>query len=347
MDTTWIGRFLTTPDEDGRVFSGVVDVRRDGEVLFQSAFGLASPRWGVANTLDTRFDVASISKLFTSVAVLQLVDARRLELDASIHEYVDLTGTTVAAAVTLRHLLTHTSGIADIAEEDDGENYAEVFRRVPCHTITTLRDFMPLFADKPPHFEPGGGSRYCNAAYLLAGLAVEHASGRDFRDYVEAEVLARAGMTRSGYFDKRYAIDDLAEGFDPTDDGRLEQNIYAYPPQGAADGGAFCTAGDLHAFFAALRGGELLSADLTADFLTFQVADPDGGPGGQGFGLVFNELGYYKDGESEGASGIVSHMSAWGADIVILSNTMDGTWPLLGEFARRAREAHEPRPGQR
>ena len=82
VDTAWVEKFLTSPGNDGRAFSGVVDVRRDGEVLFQSAFGLASPRWGVPNTLDMRFDVASISKLFTSVAVLQLVDAGRLDLDA-------------------------------------------------------------------------------------------------------------------------------------------------------------------------------------------------------------------------------------------------------------------------
>jgi CubicO group peptidase (beta-lactamase class C family) len=338
MDVTWIGEFLALPGDDGRVFSGVVDVRREGKVLFQSPSGLASPRWGVANTLDTRFDVASISKLFTSVAVLQLVAAGRLDLDTSIHEYAELTGTTIAPAVTLRHLLTHTSGIADLAEEDDGESYAEIFRQVPCHTITKARDFLPLFANKPPHFAPGSGSRYSNAGYVVAGLAVEHASGRNFREYVEAEVLARAGMTRSGYFDKRYAIADLAEGFDPTDDGQLEQNIYACPPQGAPDGGAFCTASDLHAFLAALRARVLLPADLTDEFLTCQVVSDDGGPGGQGFGLVFNDLGFYKDGESEGASGIVSYLSVWNADIVILSNSMNGTWPVLGEFIRRARE---------
>ncbi len=339
MDTAWLEEFLTSPGSGGRAFSGVVDVRCNGEVLLQSACGLASPRWGVENTLDMRFDVASISKLFTSVAVLQLVAAGRLDLDASIHEYVELTDTAIAPAVTLRHLLTHTSGIADIAEEDDGENYAEVFRVVPCHTIVTARDFLPLFANKPPHFAPGSAIRYCNASYIVAGMAIEHASGRGFREYVETQVLARAGMTRSGYFDKRYAIADLAEGFDPTDDGRLEQNVYAYPPQGAPDGGAFCTAGDLHAFVAALRERQLLPADLTDDFFTPQVASADGGAAGHGFGLEFNELGYYKDGESEGASGIFSHLSVWNADIVILSNTMDGTWPLLAEFVQRARKA--------
>ncbi|MEP1123153.1 MAG: serine hydrolase domain-containing protein [Ilumatobacter sp.] len=338
METAWLDTFLATPGDDGRVFCGVVDVRRDGDVLFQAARGLASPRWGVPNTLDMRFDVASISKLFTSVAVLQLVAAGSLDLDASIHEYADLTDTTIDSAVTLRHLLTHTSGIADIAEEDEGENYAEVFRVVPCHTITTPRDFLPLFANKPPHFAPGGGSRYCNAGYVVAGMAVERASGASFQEYVEAEVLARADMASSGYFDKRFAFPDLAEGFDPAEDGRLEQNLFAYPPRGAPDGGAFCTAGDLHAFLAALRELRLLPADLTDEFFTPQVASADGGRSGQGFGLEFNDVGYFKDGESEGASGILSHLSIWNADVVILSNTMDGTWPLLGEFVRRARD---------
>jgi len=339
LDTAWLEDFIAASDEAGTTFCGVVDVRRGGDVLFRRASGLASPRWGVPNTLDMRFDVASIGKLFTSVAVLQLVAGGQLDLDASIHDSVDLTDTAIAPSVTLRHLLTHTSGIADIAEEDDGENYAEVFRVVPCHTITSTRDFLPLFATKPPHFAPGKGSRYCNASYILAGLAIEHASGREFRDYVETEVFARAGMARSGYFDKRYAIADLAEGFDPTDDGRLEQNIYAYPPQGAPDGGAYCTAADLHAFFAALRQRQLLPADLTDEFFTTQVPHVDGGPGGQGFGLEFNALGYYKEGGCEGSSGIFSHLSVWDVDIAILSNSMDGAWPLLGEFIRRARES--------
>ncbi len=71
------------------------------------------------------------------------------------------------------------------------------------HTIMTPGDFLLLFANKPPHFAPGSGSRYCNASYVVAGMAVEHGSGQDFREYVETEVLARDGMTRSGYFDKR------------------------------------------------------------------------------------------------------------------------------------------------
>lgn len=326
MDVDGLESILAT-----EAFSGVVDVRREGEVLFEGACGLASPRWGVPMTLDMRFDVASISKLFTSVAVLQLVGRGLLDLDASIHSCADLTGTTVVPEVTLRHLLTHTSGIGDIAEEDLGETYGQVFARVPCHTLTTTRDFLPLFGHKPPHFAPGAGHRYCNAGYVLAGLAVEHASGRGFREYAEAEVLAVAGMARSAYFDKRYAVPDLAEGFDADAQGRLEQNLYAYPPVGAPDGGAFCTAADLHRFLAALRGGVLLPPDLTEQFLTPQI--PVHGDYQQGFGLEFDGRRWWKEGESEGASGIVMHYA--GTDAVVLASSMHGAWPVVEELRRR------------
>lgn len=338
METRGLDSFLRKSE-----FRGVLDVRREGEVVFAGAYGAATLRWDVPNTLETRFDVASISKLFTAVAVLGLVEQGRLDLDASIHAYADLGATTISPEVTLRQLLTHRSGIADIAEEDDGENYADVFAAVPCHVIVETADFVKVFGTKPANFAPGERYRYCNAGYLLAGLAVEHASGMGFRDYVQAEVFARAAMTRSAYFDKRYAVPDLAEGFDQDAEGRWEQNIYAYPPVGHADGGAFCTVGDLHAFLAALRGHELLSDDGTEAFFTSQVAT-EHEEVGQGFGLEFG-LGpragrWWKEGCSEGASGIVQHMelaSGPGVDFAVLANSSSGAWPVIEELQRRAR----------
>ncbi len=317
-----------------RGFNGVVDLRTRDDQLFVGAYGLASPRWGISNTVETRFDVASISKLFTSVAVLQLVERGELDLDTSIHQYADLGGTTISPAVTLRHLLTHRSGIADIAEEEDGENYAEVFVEFPCHLIVETSDFLKIFAHKAPNFAPGEGHRYCNSGFILAGLAVEHASGKGFRDFVHEEVFARAGMTRSAYFDKRYAVPDLAEGFDLDDQGRLEQNSYAYPPVGHADGGAFCTAGDLMKFLASLRAGVLLGPALTEAFFTPQF--PDQGGMEQGFGLHFRADRWWKEGESEGASGILMHLDGVPLEFAVLANSADGAWPVIDEIVRLA-----------
>lgn len=315
-----------------RGFSGVVLLRRGEETVFEAALGVASPRWDVPNTLATRFDTASITKLFTSVVVLQQVGGGRLDLDASIHAYVDLTGTAISAGVTLRHLLTHTSGIADDADEEAGEEYADLWVDRPVYAVTEARDFLPQFAHKPPLGRPGERCRYCNCGYVLAGLAAEQVTGRSYRDLVTQEIFAPAGMSRSGFFDRRHADPDVAEGFDPDDEGTLVQNIFKSPPIGTPDGGARVTAADLLAFVAAVQDGVLLPPDLTSLFFTPQVHHH--GEVHYGFGLEFAGRDWWKEGCYDGASGIVKHYGDPGVDAVVLSNTRAGSWPVVAELDR-------------
>ncbi|MFF3065848.1 serine hydrolase domain-containing protein [Oerskovia sp. NPDC057915] len=327
-------------------FSGVVLVSREGETLFEEAYGIASRRWGVPVTVSTRFDVASVTKLFTSVAVLQQVAAGTLDLDASIHDYVDLDGTQIPRRATLRHLLSHTSGIADDADEEAGESYEALWVDKPNYSVTQTADFLPQFVHKPPTFPVGEGCRYCNVGYVLAGLALERAAGLTYRDYVREHVFARAGMASSGFFDMREAVPDVAEGWEPVraetsapapdgdapdgaasaDDGDApvvgwRQNIYSYPPIGSPDGGAHVTAADLVRFLDAVRAGELLPPDLTAAFLSPQALHhevPDAAPGKAAavhfaFGLEIETTAegrvrsLSKDGINTGASAIVRH----------------------------------------
>ena len=311
-------------------FTGVVAIKRGDQTLFEGAYGLASPRWGIPNTLETRFDTASITKLFTSVAVLQLVGRGLLDLDASIHDYVDLAGTTISREVTLRHLLTHTSGLADDADEEAGEEYADLWLERPVNSVTTTGDFLPQFATKEPLARPGERCRYCNVGYVLAGLALEGATGRSYREHVAAAVFVPAGMAASGFFDRRWAEPNVAEGFDPGPDGRLEQNIFKSPPIGSPDGGALVTAGDLLRFVAAARGGVLLPAELTTLFLTPQVRHDDDVH--YGFGLEFKGPDWWKEGCWDGAGGIVKHYGDHGIDAVVLSNTRDDAWPVVREL---------------
>ena len=318
-------------------FTGVVLLRRGSDEIFAGAYGLASPRWGIPNTMDIRFDTASITKLFTAVAVLQLVGQDKLDLDTSIHAYADLADTVISPAVTLRHLLTHTSGIADDADEEAGEDYADLWIDKPTYSVTQTRDFLPQCTSEPPNFPPGEGHRYCNCAYILAGLAVEHAAGRSFREYVIEHVFRPAHMARSGFFDKRDPEPDVAEGFDPGPDGRLESNIFKYPPIGSPDGGAHVTAADLMRFIDALQGGLLLTPELTEAFFTPQVVLDDGS--GQGFGLEFRGDMWWKEGINAGVSGILRHWDETngpGVDGVVLSNTEAGAWPVIEELDRRA-----------
>jgi len=341
----WL-RERATADE----FSGVVLIRRGKTTLFSGGYGWATRRWAVPVSLDTRFDTASITKLFTSVAALQLVDQGRLDLDVPITQVVDLAGTTISSEVRLRHLLTHTSGIADDADEEAGEDYADLWVDKPCYSVIQTRDFLPQFVHTPPIFDPGEGCRYCNVGYVLVGLAIEAVSGTSYRDHVRRAVFGTAGMTRSGFFDRREAVPDVAEGWDPVLDGDGKrtgwtQNIFSYPPIGSPDGGAHVTAADLVGFGQAVRAGRLLSAERTELFLTPQALhhERDDYAVVYGFGLEFvvdrngRVRNYYKEGFNAGASGILRYYPADQLDVAVLSNSARGAWEPIAEIHRMIR----------
>lgn len=330
-------------------FSGVVHVRRGGTVVLEHACGIASRRWNIPVTPLMRFDVASITKLFTSVAVLQQVDAGTLALDDPIHAHVDLTETAIPEEVTLRHLLAHTSGIADDADEEADESYEELWRDKPNYSVRNTADFLPQFVHKTPNFPPGGGCRYCNVGYILAGLALERVTGRPYRDVVQQDVFPRAGMASAGFFSMDRAEPDVAEGWEPVradeDDDASEivgwrQNIYSYPPIGSPDGGAHVTASDLVTFLDAVRAGALLSPELTEAFLSPQALHhrrENAGPGEtaevhHAFGLEIqldsdgNVRSFYKDGVNTGSSAIVRHYPKADVSLAVVSNSEDGAW---------------------
>lgn len=303
------------------------------------------------NSLAMRFDTASITKLFTSVAALRLVDQGRLDPDRPVTEIVDLAGTAISPRVTVRHLLTHTSGIADDADEEAGESYEALWVDRPVYSVTRTRDFLPQFADKPANFAPGEGCRYCNVGYVLVGLVIEEITATAYRDHVRGEVFARAGMTASGFYDRREAEPLVAEGWDPLVDGAgritgWKQNIFSYPPIGSPDAGAHTTAEDLVRFLRAVRAGELLSAELTRQFLTPQVRHHDRDDGGSvwyGFGLEFildrdgSVRNYYKDGVNAGVRGIVRHYPGQDLDVAVLSNAERGGSAVIRDIDNRIR----------
>lgn len=332
-------------------FSGVLRVEQGDELVVEHAVGTASRRWGVPVHAGMRFDVASVTKLFTSVAVLQQVEAGRLDLHASLATYVDLSGTTISPDVTLWHLLTHSSGIADDADEEAGESYEALWVDRPSYGVTRTEHFLPGFVDKPANFAPGEGCRYCNVGYVLAGLALERVTGATYRDVVRRDVFCRAGMTRSGFFHMADAQPDVAEGWEPvraaTDDDPDEapvvgwrQNIYSYPPIGSPDGGAHVTAADLLRFLRAVRAGLLLGPDLTTAFLAPHVlhhaydAPAAGGGVAHHVGLGLEHeldadgrvLSSWKEGVNAGSSAMLRHYPAYDVTVALVANSEDAVW---------------------
>ncbi len=136
-------------------FSGVCLVKRGEEEIVHVAYGLAHHGFGISNTTGTRFDIASVTKVFTAAAVMQLVDRGEFALDTRVMPFLGITGTKISDDVTVFHCLTHTSGIADDADEEAGEEYEALFRDTPNYSIRETCDFLPQFAYKPALFAPG------------------------------------------------------------------------------------------------------------------------------------------------------------------------------------------------
>lgn len=331
--------------ESKNTFSGVVLVTQGQKRLFSGAYGYASRSWKIKNSLSIRFDTASITKVFTAVATLQMIDQGKFDFDTGVIEFLGLRDTTISKKVNVYHLLTHTSGIGDDVEEEDGESYEALWKDKPNYSVVETADFLPQFIHKPANFLPGEGCRYCNCSFVLLGLMIEKSTGMAYRDYVRKHIFDHCGMRDSDFLHLDRVNEKTAEGSDPLFDGNgnilgWKKNIYSYPTVGSPDSGANVTAWDLDRFIYALKDGLLLSPDLTRAFLTPQVTYriKDDWTMMYGYGLWFyvdkakNVVCYQKEGINAGVSGLFRHFPKQNINVVILSNMMDGVWGPVWEI---------------
>lgn len=325
--------------EEKDEFSGVVLITRGKKKLYSSAFGYASRAWKIRNTLDVRFDTASITKLFTTVGILQLIEQKLLTFETSAMEYLDLEDTKISKEVNIFHLLTHTSGIGDDCEEEDDEVYEDLWKTKPNYSIRNTEDFLPQFLYKEPNFPPGQGCRYCNCSFVLLGLMIEKATGMRYRDYVRQHIFEKAGMVHSDFLDMGQVNTNVAEGCDPIRNGEGEitgwkKNIYSYPPIGSPDGGAYVTARDLDRFLRALQSGQLLSQELTEALFSPHVDYKEKETWVMKYGYCFwfyiepdgKVVCLQKEGVNAGVSGAIRYFLEQDINVVILSNMEEGVW---------------------
>ena len=180
-------------------FSGVIMITQGENCLYEGAFGYASRAWNVPNNPGMRFDTASITKLFTAVATLQMIDQGEYTFETGVIDFLGLEDTSISREVNVFQLLTHTSGIGDDAEEEDGELYEDLWKTRPNYMVTQTADNLPLFIHKPANFPPGQGCRYCNCSFILLGLMIEKVTGIGYRDYVRRYIFQPARMKSLGF----------------------------------------------------------------------------------------------------------------------------------------------------
>jgi CubicO group peptidase (beta-lactamase class C family) len=325
---------LVAQQSEPENFSGVVHVTRGEEVLFAKAYGNAIRAESIPNRLDTRFQIASGCKVFTAVAVCQLVERGLIAFGTRLRDCVDADLSGLSADITIAHLLTHTSGITSYFEEDVDADYEALWCDVPMYNIRRPKDFLPLFQRKKMKFAPGARFDYNDGGFLLLGLAVEAVTGIDFSHYIERSVFAPAGMDDSGYFATDRLPERTAYAYIKDPDGTWRTNFFAVPIVGGPDGGAYTTAPDMARFWRALTGHELLREETTGIMLKPHVATVDDPPSTHyGYGVWIEKTGekirkYFVEGLDPGVAMRSAFYLEGDLVLTIMGNTARATWPL-------------------
>ncbi|MBN4056958.1 beta-lactamase family protein [bacterium AH-315-J21] len=305
-------------------FSGTVSLVKDRKQFFTGAYGKADLRWGIDNKLDTKFNLGSMNKMFTGVAICQLVSDGKLAFDDPIIKHLpDFPNQEVAKKVTVHHLLTHTSGMG---------SYWEAMSKVDWTGLRSVRDFAELAMGDALEFEPDERFGYSNTGPLILGLIIEALSGMDYHDYIRKHVTGPAGMTNTDCYHVDDIIPNLAQGYyHDQEAGNLRSNIYKHSARGSAAGGGFSTVEDLQRFATALLNGTLLTKEMLATYTTGKV---DLGPDVQYAYLIedSHKDGLHSIGHDGGAPGISAQMKIFpeiGFTIAAMGNYDSGTFQII------------------
>ncbi|WP_298832767.1 serine hydrolase [uncultured Planococcus sp.] len=308
-------------------FSGVAYLQK--KETWTAARGFANRADERPNAVDTRFGIASGSKLFTAVAVCQLVERGELALDDKLSELLPKTFPNFE--VTVHQLLTHTSGIPDYFDEQVMDDFEDLWKQHPMYLMQAASDFIPLFKDQPPMFEPGERFHYNNAGFIALGLIIERVTGKEFADVVEERIFAPAKMQNSGYFRLDRLPGQTALGY-IEEDGVWRTNQYAVPIRGGADGGAYVTADDMANFWRSLMDGTLLTKEMVDKMLQIHASGEDGA---YGYGIWIQQrkddiLKYHVMGYDPGVSFHSAFYPADGSMLTVLSNKGTGAHEITG-----------------
>jgi CubicO group peptidase (beta-lactamase class C family) len=313
---------------DKGVFSGAALLARSDRVLFAAAAGEATKSFHVSNNVDTKFNLGSMNKMFTATAIMRLVEKGKLSLDDPIGKYMDESWLprSVTDKITIRHLLTHSSGLGSYFNDAYMKSSRDLFRK--------LDDYKPLIRDDRPAFEPGTRFQYSNTGMFLLGVVIEKVTGEDYFEHIRKAVYGPAGMTNSDCYEMDYPVENLAIGYSPDWKSPYgwQNNLYKHVIKGGPAGGGFSTVKDLHRFALALLSGQLVSKESLAAMWTDHLkADY-----GYGFTIAESAAGKVV-GHGGGFPGINSRLDIYvdkGYIVAVMSNVDQGAEPVANKIGQ-------------
>ena len=313
-------------DAAADTFSGAVLIAHDGKTVFARAWGLADREHKIPNTVDTKFRIGSMNKMFTATAILQLAQAGKIDLQQPFGKYItDYPNHELASTVTIHQLLTHTGGTGDIFGPEFNKHRLD---------LKTLDDYIKLYGSRGPEFKPGSEWRYSNYGFEILGVVIERVSGVSYYDYVRDHIYKVAGMTSSGSLPENEPVPNRSIGYTKFRDATAwHPNTDTLPWRGTSAGGGYSTVKDLAAFAEAILNHKLLNAQYT-DLLTSGKVDARGAKYAYGF-EDFNQGGVRWFGHGGGAPGMNGDLKIYpkmGYVIAVLANLDPPAAQRISEF---------------
>jgi CubicO group peptidase (beta-lactamase class C family) len=297
-------------------FSGAVLLAKDGVPVYKAAFGMANKDFGVANKIDTKFNLGSMNKMFTAVAIAQLVEKNKLSFEDPLSKFIpDFPDKESAEKIKIKHLLTHTAGL--------GGYFSAKWDKTSRAEFRTVDDMMKMVKeDEKLLFEPGSKWQYSNTGMLVLGKVIEIVSGQSYYDYVRENIYKPAGMTNTDCYELDKVNQNLAIGYfkNYTDSGiTFSNNIFKHVMRGGPQGGGYSTVEDLLKFERALLSNKLVGAEYVKILTTAkpEMKSPD-----YGYGFQINSENK-SFGHSGGFSGISSNLEIFsekGWTAIVMSN---------------------------
>jgi len=306
-------------------FNGSVLVAEKGKVIYKKGVGLADMEWNVPNQPDTKFRLGSITKQFTSMLIMQLVEQGKLKLDVPISAYLPDYPKKNGEIITIHHLLTHSSGIPDVTA------FPGFFKNISRNAYSSLQ-LVNLFADSTLQFKPGERNAYSNSGYMLLGYIIEKITGKSYEQVLQENIFTPLNMKNTGYDHHSPLLKNRARGYEKN--GRLYINanfIDMSVPYAA--GALYSTVEDLYLWNQALYGNQLLRKE-NMDLLFIKHIPAGGGHYGYGWNIYEMPLGNTAKqieaiGHRGGIDGFNTQLTRIPSDksfIVLLNNT--GRAPL-------------------
>jgi len=256
---------LVAPQFEGNQPGISILIAKKGQVVYKKAFGSANIELNTPMLPDNVFRIGSITKQFTAVAVLQLVEQGKISLQDSVQKFIkDLPAK--GYTITIENLLTHTSGIVDFTAKDDPDPFIE------------RRDFTPEFLfnyikNDPLHFKPGSKYEYSNSNYLLLGYIIQLVSGENYHQYMAEHVLKPAGLEHTLYAEEHTAVPGRVQGYTHFS-GAFDNCDYQTLSLGFACGDLLSNTGDLLKWNQAVIAGKLISeASLKKAFSPYKLTN--------------------------------------------------------------------------